>query len=204
MPSPLRLTSLIVALGAVVALAGCASGGAPEPTMPEMTYAGAPTTEPGAGTPPPGPGGETVAPEDTAPAETPGETVPATNAEVRYAAIGGSEITGTWSGGCSMQQPIGVSAMEWRAFGLPVANGRTLAEITVELSVGSIAADGTMNVTSFGISGAYGDGEAFDATWEPIDQYGDAVGSVRGDEYSLNLTTPDAPGSLDLQVYCAG
>ncbi|GGA75837.1 hypothetical protein GCM10011490_28270 [Pseudoclavibacter endophyticus] len=190
-----------------LALGGCARGAEPAPTVPELTYAGAPEDDPeasGAGVTPTT-SGATTAPAETNDAGDPDavpSASPAVNAALQYAAIGGSEITGTWSGGCSVQPPVGVSAMEWRGSDLAVADGSTLTEITVVMSIASKAADGTPNVSHFRVHGAFGDGRTFDSNWAPYYQWGEVWASSAEGVYTFHYDSPDIIGTFELRVYC--
>lgn len=188
------------AAAVAILLSGCAGDGAPEPTVPELTYAGAPSGE----ATPTGPEfTPTASPTETEPADdTAPSANPAVDDAVQYASIGGSELSGEWHGGCRTNTSVGVAGMTWRGSDLQAADGTIVADITVEISIHSTAADGTPHLDHFRVHGSLADGRAFDSNWAPYAQDGEVMGSSGSGVYSFHHTTPDIIDSFDLRVYC--
>ena len=187
----------VVTLAAV--LVGCADRGGPEPTVPALTYAGAPTDAAPTGptfTPTTAPATPTGAPEAT------GTQHPMIDDVLLYAAVGDSEITGEWRGGCRTSPAIGVSGMTWRGSNLPVADGRTIADVTIEVSIRRTSADGTLDVQHWSASGVFADGQTFDSNWEPGYRVGWLDASVADGVYTLRHSSIHFIDSFEIRAYC--
>lgn len=194
-----RWSLAVIAVLALCGLVGCAGSGAPAPAIPDVTYAGVPGDESSSTSPD---SLETPEPAATADDETVPSANPAVDDVLQYAAIGGSEITGQWHGGCRITPAVGLSGMTWRGTDLVVADGSALRSVTIEVSIRSTADDGTLEVESFSVQASFADGRDVDVLWTAGQQAGEVYGTSSQGVSSLRLEAPESIGSFDVRAYC--
>ena len=192
------LAAASAAVLAVLVLAACVGARTPAPTTPVISYA---TTAAG------------VDPTSTALPSTAATTTPPAPSDgplpvddvMREASIGGAVTNGTWTGGCRTNPSVGLAGMSWHAASLSLSDGRTVHDLRIEMSVLSTANTGEPHVEHLRISGAFGDGDAFDAQWAPYYDGGDLKTASSNGVYDFDYNSEglSALNTMRFSVYCS-